>query len=61
MNERPVEGYYWAQRDNRFDVYPQEGPLVLVRVENDGPWSKLFDTEGNVLRVGYRLVQRVPG
>jgi hypothetical protein len=50
----------WARRDTRFDVYPQNEPLVRVRVEPTG-WGphevRLSDEKGIELREPYVLVR----
>jgi hypothetical protein len=48
-----VSGWFWARRDTRWDVYPQEEPLVLLRVE---PWHMYFE-DGAETRTGYILVR----
>jgi len=34
-----AEGFYLARRDNRWDVYPQDDPPVLVHVERRGGFA----------------------
>jgi hypothetical protein len=50
--------WFWARRDTRWDPYPQDEPLVRLRVEQDGPgFVKLFHEAGDKTCEGYVLVR----
>lgn len=55
-----IEGWWWARRDTRWDPYPQNEPLVRLRVESDGPhFVKMFHESGVKVCEGYILVRPV--
>jgi hypothetical protein len=55
-NGAPADGWWWARRDTRWDVYPQQQPLERVRVQRAwGQLVDLFHEDGSKVRVGYIL------
>lgn len=53
-----VSRWVWARRDTRWDVLPQEQPLVLLRVEQVGPrLARMFHADGGAACVGYIIVR----
>jgi len=48
---------FWARRDTRWDVYPQQEPIELIAHNWEGFWSPLPDGSWFLTPVSYNLVE----